>query len=243
MTQSAVSHRLRRLESFMGMPLLARTSGGMRATPAGEALSSGLGALMSGLGELRAQCRAAAGSAALRVGVSAALADYWLLARLPDFHARHSAVPIELIILESAAQAAQLDLDIAIHWLREGEARDTSTQRILFREHVFPVCHPRLLQDPPLADPMGLAALPLIHKGATEGSVRCSRMDLDGMVLTSRHYDAASARAALCQHRHGDQCRAARQRGHARPLAACARRTCRWPPRARAADHLGYAVE
>ncbi|WP_265441650.1 LysR family transcriptional regulator [Bradyrhizobium sp. SEMIA] len=86
-TQSAVSHRLRRLEDFMGLPLLTRTSGGMRPTPAGEALASGLAELLTGLGELRARCRAAASNGPLRVGVSAALADYWLVARLPMFKA------------------------------------------------------------------------------------------------------------------------------------------------------------
>jgi LysR family transcriptional regulator, glycine cleavage system transcriptional activator len=168
MTQSAISHRLRRLEAFMGLPLLVRAQGGMRPTPAGEALASGLADLLSGLGELRARCRAAAGNGALRVGISAALADYWLVARLPMFNARQPAMPIELIVVESAAQAAHLDLDITIHWLHEGEARETSTQRKLFREDVFPVCHPRFLTRPPLDDPMRLVDLPLIHKGSSE---------------------------------------------------------------------------
>jgi LysR family transcriptional regulator, glycine cleavage system transcriptional activator len=140
MTQSAVSHRLRRLEGFMGLPLLVRAQGGMQPTPAGEALASGLADLLSGLGELRARCRAAAGNGALRVGVGAALADYWLVARLPQFNVRHPAMPIELMVVESAVQATHLDLDVTIHWLYEGEARETSTQRMLFRENVFPVC-------------------------------------------------------------------------------------------------------
>lgn len=163
-TQSAVSHRLRRLEDFMGLPLLTRTSGGMRPTPAGEALASGLAELLTGLGELSARCRAAASNGPLRVGVSAALADYWLVARLPMFKA--PSTPIELIIVESTAQAIHLDLDITIHWLLEGDARETSTQRVLFREQVFPVCHAQLLPSAPLADPTRIAALPLIHKGA-----------------------------------------------------------------------------
>jgi LysR family transcriptional regulator, glycine cleavage system transcriptional activator len=168
MTQSAVSHRLRRLEHFMGLPLLIRAQGGMRPTPAGAALATGLTDLLSSLGELRARCRAAAGGRTLRVGVSAALADYWLVARLPQFTARHPVMPIELIVVESAAQAAHLDLDITIHWLHERDARETSTQRMLFRENVFPVCHPRLLPRAPLDDPTRITTLPLIHKGTSE---------------------------------------------------------------------------
>jgi LysR family glycine cleavage system transcriptional activator len=168
MTQSAVSHRLRRLEEFMGLPPIVRTQGRMRATLAGQALASDLKDLLSGLGELRARCRAAAGNGALRVGLSAALSDYWLVARLPLFNSRHPAIPIELIVVESAAQATHLDLDVTIHWLLEPEARETSTQRMLFRERVFPVCHPRLLSRAPLDDPTRIAALPLIHKGTSK---------------------------------------------------------------------------
>jgi LysR family transcriptional regulator, glycine cleavage system transcriptional activator len=168
MTQSAVSHRLRRLEDFMGVPLLVQAQGGMKPTAAGEALVSGLAELLSGLGELRARCRAAAGNGALRVGISAALADFWLVARLPLFNARHPTMPIELIIVESAALAATVDLDVTVHWLPEGEARETSTQRMLFREDVFPVCHPRLLPRAPLDDPTRIVDLPLIHKGTSD---------------------------------------------------------------------------
>ena len=46
MTQSAVSHRLRRLEAYVGAPLLHRSPGGLSATPAGSALATGLADLL-----------------------------------------------------------------------------------------------------------------------------------------------------------------------------------------------------
>jgi LysR family transcriptional regulator, glycine cleavage system transcriptional activator len=170
MTPSAVSHRLRRLEDFMGVALLVRAQGGMRPTPAGAALATGLSELLSGLGELRARCRAAVAGSALRVGVGAALADHWLVARLPRFAASHPGTPIELIVVESAAQASHLDLDVTIHWLQESEARQTPTQQLLFRENVFPVCHPRLVPSAPLKMPGDIHRLPLVHKGTADDS-------------------------------------------------------------------------
>src|SRR3546814_15976170 len=52
--------------------------------------------------------------------------------------------------------------------MKPEDARSRSTQRLLFREQVFPVCATSLLggQTVPLGDPAQLAALPLIYKQA-----------------------------------------------------------------------------
>jgi LysR family glycine cleavage system transcriptional activator len=166
LTQSAVSHRLRKLEDFVGMPLLIRQPSGLSGTPAGIALSNGLAGLLDRMADFRALCRAAAPPPALKVGVGAALADYWLVRRLPDFAETHPGIPVELVILESDAHARSVDLDVAVRWQPAAGLRATSTQRLLIREHVYPVCHPRLLPSRrPLADVTRLRSLPLLHKG------------------------------------------------------------------------------
>jgi len=166
MTQSAVSHRLRRLEAFVGAPLLRRSSTGLSATPAGTALAAGLSDLLDGLADLRARCRAVALPSGLRVGVGAALADYWLVRRLPDFSAAHPGMEVELTIVESELQPRAPDVDVQITWQPVATARDSSTQRLLFKEQVFPVCVPKLLPaGRSMRDPTALATLPLLHKG------------------------------------------------------------------------------
>ena len=166
-TQSAISHRLRRLERFMGMPVLCRTAAGIAATPAGDALAEGLADLMGGLAGLRARCRSALAPAKLRVGVGSALADYWLVRRLPNFSAADPDISIELIIVNDSAQMQTMDLDVQVLWQPAADARSSSTQRLLFHEHVFPVCHPRWLPDgQPLRDVAALLDVPLLHKGA-----------------------------------------------------------------------------
>jgi LysR family transcriptional regulator, glycine cleavage system transcriptional activator len=115
---------------------------------------------------LRARSRAAARPAALRVGVSQALAQYWLIRRLPSFVAAHRDVLVEIIYASTEAQARAADVDAQILWLPMGVARSTSTQRLLFEESVFPVAAPRWLPDGrPLADVAALASLPILHKG------------------------------------------------------------------------------
>jgi LysR family glycine cleavage system transcriptional activator len=166
MTQSAVSHRLRRLEAYVGAPLLHRSSTGLSATPAGTALASGLADLLDSLSDLRARCRAVAMPSGLRVGVGAALADYWLVRRLPAFAAANAGLEVELTIVESEAELRAPDIDVHILWQPTATARSSSTQRLLFQEQVFPVCVPELLPGgKPLRDPTALAKLPLLHKG------------------------------------------------------------------------------
>lgn len=166
MTQSAVSHRLRRLEAYVGAPLLHRSPTGLHATPAGTALASGLADLLDGLSDLRARCRAVAVPSGLRVGVGAALADYWLVRRLPAFAAANAGMEVELTIVESEAELRAPDIDVHILWQPAATARSSSTQRLLFQEQVFPVCVPGLLPGGrTLRDPQALATLPLLHKG------------------------------------------------------------------------------
>jgi LysR family glycine cleavage system transcriptional activator len=169
-TQSAVSHRLRRLEIFIGTELLLRRRAGLLPTPAGAALAEGLGDIFEGMAGLRERSRMAAHPARLRVGLGAALAQHWLVRRLPDFSRRHPGIEIELAIFTTRAQAEARggDLDLRIHWVKPEEARNSSTQRLLFREQVFPVCAPSILKKP-LRDTAKLADLPLLYKSAENG--------------------------------------------------------------------------
>jgi LysR family transcriptional regulator, glycine cleavage system transcriptional activator len=175
LTQSAISHRLRRLETFVGTPLLERQNGGLTSTAAGAALAEGLASLLDGMADLRARSRAAVAPAALKVGVGSALADYWLVRRLPAFTAAHPAIPVELTVVESERQARGQDLDVQILWRPAATARASSTERLLFQEHVFPVSVPTLLpRGKPLRDTSALARLPILHKGVPNSGAEWS---------------------------------------------------------------------
>ena len=166
LTQSAVSHRLKKLEDFVGAPLLNRTGAGLSATPAGLTLAEGLGRLLDEMAELRARSRATLQRSSLKIGLGAALADHWLVRRLPEFAARHPGILIDLAIIENDVQARALELDVQIRWLPKANARASSTQRLLFEEMVFPVAAPSLLpRGRPLRHAGALASMPILHKG------------------------------------------------------------------------------
>ncbi|MFN4277378.1 MAG: LysR substrate-binding domain-containing protein [Ferrovibrio sp.] len=207
-TQSAVSHRLRRLEAFIGTSLLLRRRAGLSPTPAGSALAEGLGDVFDSMAGLGERCRAATTPGRLRVGIGAALAQHWLVRRLPAFARRHPGIEIELVIATTQAQmkARSGDCDLSVLWVRPEEARNTSTQRLLFREQVFPVCAPSVLRKP-LRDPAQLATLPLLYKGTEEGntpewewSIWFKRLGIAGKPKTSlRFVDIGTAVTAAIE--------------------------------------------
>jgi LysR family transcriptional regulator, glycine cleavage system transcriptional activator len=165
LTQSAVSHRIRRLEGYMGVKLVNRSPQRLTPTVAGEALVAGLSELIAGFSELRSRCIAAATPHRMRVGVGAALADNWLVQRMPKFAATHPDVTVEIVIVERDSPEVLADLDLQIVWVPAEELCRTSTQTPLFQERVFPVCHPSLLPQGFRAEEPGiLTKLPLLRK-------------------------------------------------------------------------------
>ena len=165
-TQSAISHRLKKLESFVGALLFNRTGSGLSPTPAGVSLLEDIGRLLDDMAGLRARSRAAVRPTMLKVGVGATLSQYWLVRRLADFRASNPDIGLELVVVESESQARSADVDVLILWLPKAAARPNSTQRVLFNETVFPVASPRLVpRGRALSSATMLADLPIIHKG------------------------------------------------------------------------------
>ena len=163
-TQSAVSHRVRRLEEHFGGQLIQRLNPGLALTEAGAALLPELAATLDVLARLgeRPERR-------LRVAAGSALCTWWLAGRLSAFMAQRPGISVELVPVDSVDMPIP-EVDVRILWVGPGEDEPSPTQTPLFNEHVFPVCSPRLLPNAlPLRDAQALANLPLLHK-ATHAS-------------------------------------------------------------------------
>lgn len=170
-TQSAVSHRLRRLETFTGTPLLLRLHPGLAPTAAGLALSDGLAEVLAGMVELRTRCHVAASPRRLQVGAGSAVAQHWLVRRLQAFMKAHPDIDVELVLLPTCDAVRAANLDVRLLWLPVAQARASSTQCLFPREMVFPVCRPELLRDEAACGkPDVLMRLPLLHKKQESGA-------------------------------------------------------------------------
>lgn len=158
-TQSAVSHRVRRLEKFIGTQLLHRTNPGIALTAAGAALLPQIKAALDNLERMgpRRERR-------LRIAAGSALCTWWLSGRLTAFMQQQPGMSIEVITVEND-RSPIAEVDVRILWLDADYTPAVATMRPLFAEHAFPVCSPDLVRDLPAhSDPAVLTALPLIHK-------------------------------------------------------------------------------
>src|SRR5439155_5912220 len=95
-THSAVSHQIRRLEEFVGLPLVERNGRGIRLTPAGERLKPTLCEafnMMSVELELLQQREA---SQLVRVHTLPLVAVSWLMPQMHDFWDRHPHIQLAI---------------------------------------------------------------------------------------------------------------------------------------------------
>lgn len=165
LTQGAVSHRIKKLEEFMGVALFIRGSTQLRLTPAGLALQTEVQDIIGSMAKLKERAIAAASPETLRVGIGAALAENWLIRRLPAFNEQFPEITIELVVLENEAPEREPELDLKLLWVDVSEAHKDGSQFPLFREHVFPVCSPDLLRSAVgSSGPDVLRNLPLLEK-------------------------------------------------------------------------------
>jgi len=168
LTQSAVSHQIRGLESVLGIQLFERAGRGMALTNAGETYSEHVSEVLQGL--LRAQQTVQRGrdSNVLTVSCSPNFAQKWLVPRLGSFAATCSDIDLRI-----SASARHVDLqadgiDIAI---RHGQGKWPGLIATkLCNESLFPVCSPYLLASAKTPFEVAeLAQYSLIHDQQREG--------------------------------------------------------------------------
>jgi LysR family glycine cleavage system transcriptional activator len=161
LTQSAISHRVRRLETHFGRRLIDRLNPGIKLTEAGTALLPEITTALDGLARLGRKPERR-----LRVAAGSALCTWWLASRLRSFMAMRPGLSVELTPLDSYSTPVP-EVDVRILWVAEGLDAPAQTQAPLFCERVFPVCSPALLPDGrPWRDPGALGQMTLLHKTA-----------------------------------------------------------------------------
>jgi len=144
-TQTAVSHQIRALETRLGRPLFHRRPGGVRLVAGAAPLAA---ALTEALDRVAAAADAFAGTALtgrLHVSVAPFFANRWLLPRLPGFHADHPGLEVVPHLSFDAADLAAEGLDAAV---RYGTGPWAGLADIpVCRDRLGPVAAPVLLAD------------------------------------------------------------------------------------------------
>lgn len=149
-TQAAVSQQVRALEEELGVALFVRHHRGLDLTPEGwrlhRSVAMGFECIANAIEDIRV-----VGRPSIRIGVTSAIATFWLLPRLPRFRAQHPEIDVHIVASDLGFEAIADRADIGIGF---GRGSWPGFRSAFLREgDAFPVCSPTyLLSRPPLMD-------------------------------------------------------------------------------------------
>lgn len=165
-TQSAVSHQLKNLEEIWGLQLFQRGKS-LSLTPAGAALAPIVREFFSNLETTLSDLREQKGRVRLKVSTTYSFALKWLLPRLPSLSQQHPEILVTLETTDKAINFSGSESDVAI---RFGSGNYPALySEFMFREQIFPVASPELLQRLGLPqEPAELLRYPLLTRDGAD---------------------------------------------------------------------------
>src|SRR6202021_1432707 len=161
-TQTAISHQIRRLEEELGIRLFVRQNRALALTPEARDYLPGVRAAFNDLRLATDRLLRKDNDHVLTVSTLASLAAKWLLPRLSSFQEAHPGIDVRITTSTGLVDFRTGDVDAAIRYGRgqwPGLRADWLTA-----DELFPVCSPALLTgDKPLRCPQDLANQTLLH--------------------------------------------------------------------------------
>jgi LysR family glycine cleavage system transcriptional activator len=162
-THSAVSHQIKALEEWLGVPLFRRLNRSLMLTEAGQAYARPVRESLEKLGEASRALRSREQTGTLTVSVLPSFAAKFLVPRLGGFRRAHADIDVRISANERLVDFAREDVDVAIRYGR-GNWPGLRVDRLV-RENIFPVCSPQLLAGPiALRVPADLLQHTLMHE-------------------------------------------------------------------------------
>ena len=161
-TQTAISHQIRRLEAELGIRLFVRQNRSLALTSEARDYLPGIRAAFNDLRLATDRLLRKDNDRVLTISTLASLAAKWLLPRLATFQESHPGIDVRITTSPGLVDFRNGDVDAAIrygrgHW--PGTRADWLTA-----DELFPVCSPALLEgDKPLRCPEDLAHYTLLH--------------------------------------------------------------------------------
>ncbi|QIZ76407.1 DNA-binding transcriptional regulator DsdC [Ferrimonas lipolytica] len=162
LTQSAVSHRIKKLEEQLGFKLFLRFNRRLQLTDQGQGLlavlDSSLGDLDGAIRDLRQQ----EFTSSVRIAVPHSFARCWLAERLGDLHSKYPKMTLQVRAQSRTTDFQNEKVDVAVYY--DTPARLHLHQQVLFGETLVPVCSKEYAEEHNLwQNPEALANCLLLH--------------------------------------------------------------------------------
>ena len=165
-TQAAVSHQIKSLEEFLGVPLFVRKNRKLLLTDEGQSYWPKIRDIFEILTSATDQIKAQGASGALTVSVVPTFATVWLVPRLSRFNQMYPDIEVRLKASDDVVDFVREDIDIAIYY-DTGDYPGMHSVTLL-TERLTPLCSPALLEgERPLRSPDDLRHHTLLHDGST----------------------------------------------------------------------------
>lgn len=158
-TQSAVSHQVRQLESYLGEPLFDRKGRFLTMTAVGERYFKEVTASLSQLSSASQQIREGM-SGKIRLALYSSLAVKWLIPRLGNLKQQYPELDLTLNMV---AEEPECSDHVADCFITVDPPKRNFVSQFLYSERLYPVCNHEVwkrLKDKPL--PEALWAEPLL---------------------------------------------------------------------------------
>ncbi len=186
-TQTAVSHQIRRLEDQLGRKLFDRRGRAPALTRAGQDYVPAVRAAFDKLQGATDKLLRADGAGRLTVSTLPSLAAKWLVPRLPSFQEAHPEIDVRVATSVALVDFRRDDVDVAIRY-GHGDWPGLRADWLM-TEETFPVCAPALRDgETPLRRPAELARHTLLHMSVRDDWHQwLTAAGVDGVDVTRGH--------------------------------------------------------
>jgi LysR family transcriptional regulator, glycine cleavage system transcriptional activator len=161
-TQTAISHQIRRLEAQLGIRLFVRRNRALLLTREAQGYLPAVRNAFDDLRRATARLQRPDRDGLLTVSTTASLAAKWLVTRVAAFQDAYPTIEVRITTSTHLVDFRREEVDMAVRYGR-GIWPGLRAQWLM-AEDIFPVCSPALLRDGrPLRRPEDLAHHTLLH--------------------------------------------------------------------------------
>ena len=151
LSESAISHQVKRLEDYLGVALFKRTGNAVALTEAGRRYFEQINPAFSQIRRATEEIVGPSDLARVTLTLPGTLATFWLIPRLGSFEARHPDISLQLITTQRLVDLRREQVNLAIRYGR-GPWPGMAAEHLL-DEQAFPVCAPGLLNESTKSSP------------------------------------------------------------------------------------------